>query len=103
LGRERRRLEDDGVAGHQRRRDLPGGDSDREVPGGDQRGYAERLLDRVAEVVGQFERDGLAVEPPPVRAAELNDIDGALQLAARLDEDLALLAGQRAGDLLLAL
>ena len=53
-GRQRRlagRLEDDGVAARQRRRHFPGRQQQRKVPGHDGRDDANRLAQRVGEVV----------------------------------------------------
>src|SRR5919109_242808 len=49
--RERRRLEDDGVPGAERGRDLPEGEREREVPGRDRRDDAERAPDDLDERV----------------------------------------------------
>jgi hypothetical protein len=102
-GRQGRRLEDDRVAGDERGRELPDGDGDGEVPGGDDGDDAVRLPDGVGEVAREFGGDGLAVHAARLAGAELGDVDGALQLAARLRERLALLAREQRGQLLFAL
>src|ERR671925_196708 len=51
--RERRRLEDDGVPGAERGRDLPEGEREREVPGRDRRDDAERAPDDLCERLPQ--------------------------------------------------
>ncbi len=102
-GRICRRLEDDRVARDERGRELPDGDGDGEIPRRDEGDDAVRLPDGVGEVRGQFRRDGLAVHAARFAGAELHDVDGALQLAARLRERLALLAREQGGDLVLVL
>ena len=54
VGRVARRLENDGVAGDERRHHLPARDRDREVPGRDDPGHADRLADRHRPLVGQL-------------------------------------------------
>ena len=56
-----RRLDDDGVAARQRRRDLPRRQQQREVPRHDRGDDADRLAQRVGEVVA-LDRDRLAVD-----------------------------------------
>ena len=56
MGRVARRLEDDGVAGHEGRHHLPARDRDREVPGRDDPGDPDRLADAHRPLVGQLRR-----------------------------------------------
>jgi hypothetical protein len=93
-----RRLEDDGVAGHERRRDLPGGDGDRVVPGHDQRHDAARLVDHeVGRAPSALER------PPAVQRAKLGVLldraDAGLDAAERVGDGLAALARLELGQL----
>jgi ParB family chromosome partitioning protein len=70
-GRQRRRggrLEDDGVAGSQRRRDLPREHEQREVPRDDLRGHAERARIARGECVLQLVRPAGVV--PEVRRSQ---------------------------------
>ena len=101
--RRRRRLEDDGVAVDERRRDLPGGDGDREVPRGDRRDHAERLAPAVQHRVRRVGRQHVAAHPPALAAVVAQDVARARDLAGRLGQRLALLARERARDLAHAL
>ena len=58
--RVRRGLEDAGVAGRQRRPELPRGHVDGEVPGHDQPHHADRLAQREVQAGLLGDRDGLA-------------------------------------------
>ena len=60
--RGRRRLEDDGVAVDERRRHLPGGDGDGEVPGRDRSHHAERLAAAEQHRVRRVGRQDVAAE-----------------------------------------
>ena len=95
LGRQRRGLEHDRVAADERGRDLPDRDRDREVPRRDARDDAERVPQRVAEVARQLGGDRLAAHAPAFCRDVLEDVDAALDLAERLLEGLAFLAGQQ--------
>src|SRR5690606_6749423 len=60
-------------------------------------------LERVAEVVRQLRWDRLARDAPCFSGEELDDVDRALDLAARFGERLAFFPCQRFGKLLPAL
>ncbi len=93
--RERRqlgRLEDDGVAAHERGDDLPRWDRHREVPRRDDRADAERLADRHRTLVAQFRRHGLSVLPSPFPREEERHVDRFLHVAARFVQHLPHLA-----------
>ena len=98
-----RRLEDDGVAAGQRRRDLPDREQQREVPRHDRGADAERLAQRVGEVVA-LDRDRLPhhlVGPAAVVLEALGrrrDLD-----VARLDDRLAVVQRLEPRDLVGAL
>ena len=94
-----RRLVDDRVAGHERRRDLPAGDRDRVVPRHEQRHDAARLVDhQVGGVPAPLQA------APAVQRAELgvhlDRGDPGLHAAERVRERLAALAGGELGELL---
>ena len=97
------RLEDDGVAGDERRHHLPAGDRDREVPGGDDPGDPDRLADAHRPLVGELGGDGVAEHPAALAGHQEGDVDRFLDVAARLGEDLAHLAGHGPGQALLVL
>ena len=88
---------------HQGRHRLPARDGDREVPGGDDPGDAQRLADRHRPLVGQLGRDGVAEHPAAFARHQERDVDALLDVAARLGEDLAHLAGHRSRQALLVL
>ena len=90
--RQRRRLEDDGVAADQRRRDLPRRDRHREIPRRDHRADAERLAHRHRELVAQLRGHRLPVLPAALAGHELRHVDRFLHVAARLLEHLPHLA-----------
>ena len=98
-----RRLEDDRVAGHEGRHRLPARDGHREVPGRDDPGHAERLADAHRPLVGELGRDRLAGHPATLAGHQVGDVDAFLDVAARLGEDLAHLAGHRPGQPFLVL
>ena len=98
-----RRLEDDRVAGHERGHRLPARDRHREVPGRDDPGHAERLADAHRPLVGELGRDRLAGHPAALAGHQVGDVDAFLDVAARLGEDLAHLAGHRPGEPFLVL
>ena len=102
-GVSRRRLEDDGVAGDQRRHHLPARDRHREVPGRDDPGDADRLADAHRPLVGQLGRHRVAEHPPALAGHQVGDVDAFLDVAARLGEDLAHLARHRPRQALLVL
>ena len=102
-GRERRRLEHDGVAADERRNGLPGGDRHREVPRRDDGADAERLADGHRELVAQLRGHGLAVLAPALAGHEERHVDRFLHVAARFREHLAHLAGHVPRQGLLAL
>ena len=102
-GVSRRRLEHDRVAGDERRHHLPARDRHREVPGRDDPGHADRLADAHRPLVGQLGRDGVAEHPAALAGHQVGDVDAFLDVAARLGEDLAHLAGHRPREPLLVL
>ena len=105
-GRERRHLRglaDHGAAGRQRRRDLPGEQQQRVVPGDDAADDAERVLDHERELRRLDRRD----HPAGAVAADLGVVvergRAPLDLVAVLDQRLAALGGHRPGELLAVL
>ena len=69
------RLEDDGVAGGQRRRDLPGRHHHRVVPGGDLRADADGLAADHRGVVGEVLARGASLQQPGAAREEPELID----------------------------
>ena len=63
----------------------------------------ERLADRHRPLVGQLGRDGVAEHPAAFARHQERDVDAFLDVAARLGEDLAHLAGHRPRQALLVL
>ena len=102
-GRIGRRLEDDRVAGDERRGDLPGRDRDREVPGRDRADDPDRHAHRHVELVAELGRRGLAEQPPALAAHVVAHVDRFLDVAAGLGRDLSHLVGHEVGHLVLAL
>ena len=96
-------LEDHGVAVDERRRDLPGGDGDGEVPRCDGGDHAERLAAAEEHGVRRVGRQDVPAHPPALTAEVAEDVARAEHLAGRLGERLALLARERARDLVQAL
>ena len=105
--RDRGRLEDDRVAGRQRRRDLVQREHQREVErrdrdddaAGDPHGHA----DLAGAVRGRLQRQLLAAYHGALESAETDDLDRAGGLGAGLGERLAVLGGDRRGEVLDAL
>ena len=102
-GRVARRLEHDGVAGHERRHHLPARNRDREVPGRDDPGDPDRLADAHRPLVGQLRRHRVAEHPAALAGHQVGDVDAFLDVAAGLREDLAHLAGHGPREPLLVL
>ena len=103
IGRQRRdlgRLEDDGVAAHQRRNDLPRRNRHRKIPRRDHPAHADRLAHRHRELVAHLGRRGLPVQPPAFAGGEISHVDRFLDVAARLVKHLAHLARHVARELL---
>ena len=95
---QRRRLEDRGAACDQRRRRLPDGNGEGEVPRRDQRHGSDGLAQREAERAAHLRGQGLAVLAETFARVELEDVQASQHLAPRLVEDLAFLAAERFGD-----
>ena len=87
------RLPDDRVAAQDRRHEVPGGNGDGEVAGGDDRGDADRHAEREELLARHLRRHGLAVQPPTLADEEVAGVDDLLHLAERLGVRLADLAG----------
>ena len=96
------RLEDHRVAVAERRRDLPRGDRDREIPRRDDADDADRLARHGHLDAGAHARDGLAGEPQAFAGEEIEDLPGAHRLADAVGERLAFLAREQPPDLLAA-
>ena len=100
LREERRvlgRLQHDGVAAHERRRELPRRNRDREVPRRDRADDADRHAYRHVELVLELGRRRLAPEPPALTGHVVRHVDRFLDVAARLCLHLSHLAGHQVG------
>ncbi len=93
------RLEDDGVAGRDRREDLPGGHLERVVPGRDRTDHADRLAPHVRGVVAGVLAGRLALQVAGGPGEEGRVVDGAgdVELGGELDR-LAGLRGLHPGE-----
>ena len=98
-----RRLEDDGVPGDERGRDLPRRDRDREVPRRDDADDADRHAYRHLELVAELRRGRLPEEAPALAAHVVAHVDGFLDVAAGLGLHLPHLVRHEVGQLGLVL
>ncbi|MGY3104025.1 hypothetical protein ACVWW7_000652 [Bradyrhizobium sp. LM6.9] len=96
------RLEHDGVAVAERRRDLPGGDRDREIPGRDHADDSDRLTGELDVDAGTHRGALLADQAQRFAGEERKNLAGARDLADALGQGLAFLAGEQAAELFLA-
>ncbi|MCY1323921.1 hypothetical protein D9M69_93570 [compost metagenome] len=96
------RLEDDGIAVTKRRRDLPGGNGDREVPGRDDADDADRLAGDLDADIGSRRRQHFARQSQAFAGEEVEDLAGTHRLADAFDKRLAFLARQQPSELVLA-
>ena len=96
-------LDDAGVAGDERGKELPAGDGHGEVPRRDEADDADGHADAHGELVLQLGGRGLAEEAAAFAGDVKGFVDGFLHVAAGFGEDLAHFAGHVAGVLLLAL
>ena len=90
------------VAVGERRRDLPGGDRDREVPRRDDADDADRLARDLDVDVRPDAGELLARNPQRFAGEEVEDLPGAGRLADRLGQRLALFAREQPAELLAA-
>ena len=88
-GRGRRGLQNDGVAGDQRRGDLPGRDRQRKVPRRDARHDTERLAGGKGELCRRFGTRRVAAKAAALAGHEFDDVDAALDFSARVFDRLA--------------
>ena len=98
-----RRFDDAGVAGDERREELPRWNCHGEVPGRDHGADADGLADRHGEFVGQLRRNGVAEHASTFTSHEVSSVDGFLCVATRFFQDLAHLASHVARVVFLAL
>ena len=98
-GGERGRFEDRGAAGEQGRGDLPDRDGEREVPGRDESDDADGAAEGVGEGAVLLGGRGDPAEEPGLSRGEVEYGAGSGHLAARLAQQLALLPGDRRGEL----
>ncbi len=97
------RLDDAGVAGDERGKELPAGDGHGEVPRRDEADDAYGHADAHGELVLQLGRRGLAEETAAFAGDVKRFVDGFLHVAAGFGQHLAHFAGHVAGVLLFAL
>jgi|SRR5580658_10341561 hypothetical protein len=90
-------LPHDRVAAEQCRYEIPGRDGDREVAGGDDRRYPDRVAEREQLLVRHLARNGLAIEPTTLAEEEVTGVDDLADLAECLCVRLADLSGDEAG------
>src|SRR5271166_1927420 len=88
-----RGLDDGGVAGNQRGKQLPRRDRHREVPRRNHGAHAQRLADGHSELVGQLRGDGWPKQPAAFTSGVVTAVDGFLYVAPRLLDDFAHLTG----------
>ena len=96
-------LEDHGIPQHQRRQDLPGGDSHGEVPGRDHSADAQRLPHAHGELTRQLRGGGVTELATAFPSHVEAHVDGFLHVTARFLENLAHLPGHFPGQLFLPL
>ncbi len=97
------RLEDHGVAAHQRREDLPGGDRQGEVERRDDPRHTDGPPIGHGPLAAQLRRHGVAEQPATFRGGIVRGVDALLHVAPRLRQHLAHLPGHHRGDLLFPL
>jgi hypothetical protein len=95
-------LEHHGVAEGQRRRDLPGGNRDREVPGRDQADHADRLARHFDADAGPHGGQHFAAGAQGLAGEELEDVAGTRDFADGLGQGLAFLARQQVTEFIAA-
>ena len=83
MGSHTRRLEHYRVSVYQSRSNLPEGNGDREVPGGDDADDSERLAGRVDQRLGVDRRHDFSDTPDPLGSIETQERDAAQSFAAR--------------------
>ncbi len=91
--RLRRRLDHAGAAGGQGGRAFAGDHRRREIPRRDRRHHADRLAQSDDARVGPGRGNGLAIDPLGLLGEKFDETRGIVDLAARLGQWLALLAG----------
>ena len=96
------RLQHHAIAVSERRRDLPGGNRDREIPRRDHPDDAERFARDFHVHARTCRGDFLARQPHAFAGEELEDLPGADGFADAFDQRLAFLARQQFPELILA-
>ena len=105
-GRKRRvfrRLDNTGVAAHQRGKQFPGRDRHGKIPRRDHAAHPDGHAHRHGKFVRQLRRHRLPKKPPAFSRHVVGRIDRLLHVAARLAQDLAHLACHVAREFFLAL
>ncbi len=85
-------LDDDGAAGGQCGRQLPGGQHQRRVPRRDERAYADRLVQDVGEVVGPVDGHHCALNLIGEATVVVEPLGHVLGLRTHLGDELAVVA-----------
>ncbi len=93
-----RRLQDEGVAAGDRRREFPHRDHRREVERRDAGDDAERLAHRIEVDAGAGALGVLALHQVRHAAGELDHLDAALDVALGVGQRLAVLGGEQGGE-----
>jgi hypothetical protein len=96
------RLKHHGIAVTQRRRDLPGRDRNREIPGRNDADDANRLTSHLDLDAGPHTRDLLAHQPQRLAGEEIENLTGPGHLSDTFGAGLAFLARQKLAKLFLA-
>jgi ParB family chromosome partitioning protein len=95
---ELRRLDHHGIAGSERRRELPGQQQQRRVPRDDHAAHAERFVQRVGEGVGLVDRQHRALDLVGKAAEIVVPLRRVAQLQAHLGDQLAVVADLDPGE-----
>src|SRR5262249_57208676 len=98
-GRQTRGLEDPAVAVGERRRDLPRGNGEREVPRCDDADDPDGLAGDLDVDTRPHRRNPLSLQADDLACEELEDVAGTPRLADALGQRLALLAGEQRPEL----
>ena len=99
--RLRRRLDDHRTTSSQRCTRLAGNHRRRKIPRCDRRAHPDRLLEHQNALIGLWRGNGVAIDALALLGEPFEKAGGVGDLAARLGQRLALLAGHQIGQILL--
>src|SRR5262245_51325875 len=99
--RKRRRLQNGGVAGNQRRRKLPYRNRNWKIPRADQTDYAKRLGARIAKHTVLFGREHTSGEPASHACGVLQDVNRSLQFSGGFRQYFPFLTSEQVSELIL--